>query len=98
MPAPAKHEEFSSSLLADLASRYTSSGLSDAVSARDRPGGFQQRHAKLPLQWFGVMVSPDLRQAADDFSSAVTALEKLAAAHQRLHHSLAGVLSKQSLS
>ena len=90
-------EEFSSSLLADLASRYASTGLSDAKIPPERAhaGKAQQHVTASPLQWFGVMVSPDLRKAANDFSSAVEAVEKLAAAQQRLCQLLDGVQSGQ---
>ena len=79
--------EFSSSLIADLASRYAGTGLSDGGSHPDRSaeqGQPQQQQKPSPLQWFGVMVSPHLRQTAADFTAAVTAVEKLAAAQQKL--------------
>ena len=98
LPASAAmSEEFSSSLLADLASRYASTGLSDAKTPSERAHGAKARQHKSvsPLQWFGVMVSPDLRKAADDFSSAVEAAEKLAAAQQKLCRLLDGAQSGQ---
>jgi len=96
--AAAMAGEFSSSLMADLASRYASNGLSDATVPAERPHKekAQQHKSASPLQWFGVMVSPDLRKAADDFSSAVEAVEKLAAAQQRLCQLVHGVQSDQS--
>lgn len=96
--AAAMAGEFSSSLMADLASRYASNGISDAKvpSERAHTEKAQQHKSASPLQWFGVMVSPDLRKAADDFSSAVEAVEKLAAAQQRLCQLVHGVQSDQS--
>ena len=92
LPAPSiqsKADGFSSSLIADLALRYASSSLADggahsgraAEQAQPQP---QLQHKASPLQWFGVLVSPHLRETAADFSSAVAAVEKLAAAQQKL--------------
>lgn len=72
------NDEYSSDAISELAAKF-------GTTCIDSQSPVKRAAPKNPLNWFGFMVSPHLRQSQADFKEAVTLLIDLANAQHRIH-------------